>query len=194
MAKVLIHQSKIKKLADIARKCHDSTEKLTIDQLTEELNNSLSVYQSSIAYDGLNIYAYFNIHYPNAKLENSRCSLLTMVGQSDYTDSSKQVSLTKLALNDNPYISVESNQIVVLKNFNAIILGNVINYQSSSNSPTGKFTINSNDYSYAGSSGLKGYGFKIYNGPLEAGDVIKFYTTSSAAWPHQYGSIWIQPE
>ena len=194
MAKVLIHQSKIKKLADIARKCHDSTEKLTIDQLTEELNNSLSVYQSSIAYDGLNIYAYFNIHYPNAKLENSRCSLLTMVGQSDYTDSAKQVSLTKLALNDNPYISVESNQIVVLKSFNSIVLGNVINYQSSGNSPAGKFTINSNNYSYTGSSGLKGYGFKIYNGPLEAGDVIKFYTTSSTAWPHQYGSIWIQPE
>lgn len=194
MTKVLIHESKLKKLADIARKCHDSTEKLSIDQLTEELNNSISVYQSSIAYDGLNRYAYFNIHYPNAKLESSQCSLLTMVGQSDFTDSSKQVSLTKIVLNDNPYISVENNQIVVLKSFNAIVLGNVINYQSSSNSPTGKFTINSDAYSYTGTSGLKGYGYKIYNGPLEANDVIKFYTTSSSAWPHQYGSIWIQPE
>ena len=194
MAKVLIHESKIKKLADIARKCHNSTEKLSIDQLTEELNNSLSIYQSSIDYDGLNRYAYFNIHYPNAKLENNRCSLLTMVEQSDYTDSSKQVGLTNLVLNYNPYISVESNQIIVLKSFNAIILGNVINYKSTSNSSTGKFTINSNDYSYTSSSGLKGYGFRIYNGPLETGDIIKFYTTSSSGWPHQYGSIWIQSE
>lgn len=194
MSNVLIDDNKLKVLADSMRQLMSSDGTMTIKEMVDNIKPYCTLIGGYTGKTCHNIYGYACTQVPFAKSINNKCVPIAFYGQNDFTDATKQVVLECFYLNEDysDYLSFENGIITILKELDALVIGTAYNYDSAGNPPNGKFTINDSvTKTYQGSSSdYRAHGSNSYSGKLYANDIIKYYTTSSRGYPHQFGSIW----
>jgi hypothetical protein len=89
------------------------------------------------------------------------------------------------------YLQTSGKEIKVLKDFNALILGCVVGYQSAGSIPTGRLTVGTETHDYRASSNADhAYGYYLGKFSLKKDEVITVSKPNSNGWPHEMLSIW----
>ncbi len=120
-----------------------------------------------------------------------KLNLLVHAQENRFTDQplSGDLRLDKDCRQD--YLTLSGNTFTVQKDFTAMILATVVDYQASGGLAYGRVTVASQAFDFASSSNADhAYGYKFGKFELKQGDTITIEKQSSSGWAHELISIW----
>lgn len=160
------------------------------DQEIDELENRLYVDSIDKFLQMARWYRYVVVKTVLAPVTD-KLNLLVHAQENRFTDQplSGDLRLDKDCMQD--YLTLSGSTFTVQKDFTAMILATVVDYQASGGLAYGRVTVASQTFDYASANNTDhSYGYKFGKFELKQGDTITIAKQSTSGWAHELISIW----